>query len=56
MSSSCWYLSADKGGMTLDEVAAWVEEARRLGIPSDARPTAVVKMGSARIKKLEVKG
>lgn len=46
----------DKRGMTLDEIAAWVEEARELGIPGDARPTAVVKLGSARIKKLEVKG
>lgn len=47
---------SDRDGMTLDEIGAWVQEAMRLGIPGDARPTAVIKIGSARIKKIEVKG
>jgi hypothetical protein len=47
---------SDKDGMTLDEIASWVQEAMRLGIPGDARPIAVIKFGSARVKKLEVKG
>lgn len=46
----------DRDGMTLDELAKWVQDAMRLGIPGDARPTAIVKIGSARIKKIEVKG
>jgi hypothetical protein len=47
---------SDKDGMTLDEVGAFVQEAMRLGIPGDARVTAIVKIGSARVKKIEVKG
>ena len=47
---------SDKDGMTLDEIAMWVQEAMRLGIPGDSRPTAVVKIGSARIKKIKVEG
>ena len=47
---------ADKHGMTLDEIASWVQEAMRLGIPGDTRVTAVIQIGSARIKKIEVKG
>lgn len=47
---------ADKDGMTLDELAAFVQEAMRLNIPGDARPTAIVKIGSTRIKRIEVKG
>lgn len=47
---------SDKDGMTLDEVASWVQEAMRLGIPGDARVTAVIKIGSARVKKIEVRG
>lgn len=47
---------SDKDGMTLDEIAKWVQEAMRLGIPGDARPMAIVKIGSARIKKIQVEG
>ena len=47
---------SDKDGMTLDEIAKWVQEAMRLEIPGDSRVTAVIKIGSARIKKIEVKG
>lgn len=46
---------ADKKGMTLDELASWIQDAMRLGIPGDARPTATVKIGG-RIKRIEVKG
>jgi hypothetical protein len=48
--------AADKSGMTLDELAAFVEAARSSGIPGDAQVTAVVKIGSARVKKIEIKG
>jgi hypothetical protein len=47
---------SDKDGMTLDEIGAFVQEAMRLGIPGDSRVTAIVKIGSARVKKIEVKG
>lgn len=47
--------ASDKRGMTLDELASWVQEAMRLGIPGDARPTAVVKIGG-KIKRIEVRG
>lgn len=43
-----------KVGMTLDEIAAWVEEMRRVGIAGDALPSAVIKIGSGRIKRLKV--
>lgn len=45
-----------KAGATLDELAAFVEKAKARGVPGDARPTAVVKVGSTRIKKIQVKG
>jgi hypothetical protein len=47
---------SDKDGMTLDEIGAFVQDAMRLGIPGDARVTAIIKLGSARVKKIEVKG
>lgn len=47
---------SDKNGMTLDEIIAWAEDAKKAGIPGDARVTAVIKIGSARVKKIEVKG
>ena len=46
---------SDKNGMTLDEIAKWVQDAMRLGIPGDARPTAVVKIGG-KVKRIEVRG
>lgn len=45
-----------KLGMTLDELAAWLEEAKRYGVPGDATPTAVIKIGSGRVKKIKVEG
>ena len=47
---------SDRDGMTLDEIIAWAEDAKQAGIPGDARATAIVKIGSARVKKIEVKG
>lgn len=46
---------SDKRGMTLDEIAKWVQDAMRLEIPGDSRPTVSIKFG-AQIKKIEVKG
>jgi hypothetical protein len=48
--------AAEKDGMTLDELALFIEEAKAAGVPGEARPTAVVKLGSARIKKIQIKG
>lgn len=48
---------ADKDGMTLAELYDWVANATSvLMIPGDAKPTVVIKIGSGRIKKIEVKG
>jgi hypothetical protein len=43
-------------GMTLDEILAWAEHARGMGIPGDARPTGSVKMGTAKIRWLHIEG
>lgn len=48
--------AADKAGMTLDELAAFVAAARAAGLPGDARVSADIKIGSARIKRIQVKG
>jgi len=48
---------ADKDGMTLSELYDWAANAMTvLLIPGDAKPTVVIKFGSGRIKKIEVKG
>ncbi|MFF5261340.1 hypothetical protein ACFY4C_20550 [Actinomadura viridis] len=44
-----------KTGMTVAELLAWAQEAAAQGL-GDAHPTAVIKIGSARIKRIEVKG
>lgn len=45
-----------RAGLTLDELAAFIEKARERGVPGDAHPTAVIKLGSSRIKKIQIKG
>lgn len=44
-----------KTGMTVSEILAWAQEAVEQGL-GEAYPTAIVKIGSARVKKIEVKG
>lgn len=44
----------DKNGMTLDELASFVQAAMKDGVPGDARPKVVTTGFSARIRKLRV--
>jgi hypothetical protein len=53
--NEAWYETADKDGMTLDELAAWFQNAAEFGVPGDARPTVIVT-GSGHIKKIEAAG
>ena len=48
--------AVERDGMTLDELAAFIEEARTSGVPGGAKPMAVVKFGTSKIKRIEVKG
>ena len=48
--------AADRGAMTLDEILAWAQKAKEIGIPGDARPTGSVKLGLAQVKWLHVEG
>lgn len=41
-------------GMTLDQIIAWAEDAKKDGAPGDARPTAWLTGLSRRIGALEV--
>ena len=47
---------ADGDSLTLDELAAFIEEAKTAGVPGETRPSAVTKIGSGRVKKLQIKG
>lgn len=53
--NEAWYETLDKGGMTLDELAAWIQDARRRGVAGNARPRVVVT-NSGCIKKVEAAG
>jgi hypothetical protein len=49
------YVTASKSGMTIEELAAWIQNAKDCGVPLNARPNVMVT-DTGGIKKIEASG